>query len=164
MEDVRRNSDSWPQVTSPRPWPPHPAGHPSLAAQPEPRRPPTLRESAAPDGSRHARHRPRAAFPPPPPGGSARLPAFPRATAGLGRAARRARRSAGAAGRARAATARPLSRSSSRARRRTGPGGRAGAAAAQSGNRCAPPPPASPRRPPPPGQVLGAGRPAAPPL
>lgn len=131
--------------------------HSPLSPSPAGRRPSW--ESAAPDGSRHARHRPRAAFQPPPPGGSARLPAFPRAAAEPGRAARRARRSAGAAGRARAATARPLSRCPSRARRRAGPGGWAGGATAQSGNRCAPPPAASPRRPPSRGRVLCAGRP-----
>lgn len=108
----------------PRSLPPHWAGRPSLAVQPEPGWPPTLRESAAPDGSRHARHRPRAAFPPPP-GGSVRLPAFPRAAAGQGREARRARRSAGVARRARTATARPLSRIASRARRMGWPGGAA---------------------------------------
>lgn len=96
------------QERSPGPWPPHPAGHPSPAAQPEPGWLPTLRESAPPDGSRHARHGPRAAFPPPPPGGSARLPAFPRAAAGPGRAARRARRWAGAGGDGAAIVPQPL--------------------------------------------------------
>lgn len=138
MEDVLRNSDyspgclppsqggkrPGPRGRSPGPPPPHWAGRPSLAAQPQPGWSPTLRESAAPDGSRHARHRPRAAFPPPT-GGSARLPAFPRAAAGKGREAKRARRSAGAARRARTATARPLSRSPSRARGMGWPGGAA---------------------------------------
>lgn len=103
------------RARSPGLRPPHWAGRPSLAAQPEPGWPPTLRASAAPDGSRHARRRPRAAFPPPP-GGSVRLPAFPRAATGRGRVARRARRSAEAARRARTTTALPLSRSPSRAR------------------------------------------------
>ena len=44
-----------------------PPGRHILAVQPEPRRPPTHWEFAAPDDSRHAGHRRRAAFPPPPP-------------------------------------------------------------------------------------------------
>lgn len=93
-----------------------PPGRPILAAQSEPRRPLTLWEFAAPDDSRHAGHRRRAAFPPP-----RRLPA----------AARRLR-----------APSR-LSLRCSQSGRALRPDGRGqqGEASAQSGNRCAPPQP-----------------------
>ncbi|CAD7678592.1 unnamed protein product [Nyctereutes procyonoides] len=127
------------------------------------RRPPTLRESAAPDGSTHAGRRPRAAFPP------SRLPAAAarrlRAPSRLSpRRARAGPGEAGAGGDGAAIVPQPL------------PGAQEALAAGRGGrglpSRCAPAPPARPRGPPPPAararlcgraQPLGAGAPPPPP-
>lgn len=134
----------WPRSSSP-------AGRRTLRGAARPTAPDTPGTGPAPP-SRHRRQEAPRAFPrsPAPRPGRAGRPG--------GRGARRGR-SGGRGRRRRAIVPQP-----SRARRRTGPGG-SGAAAAQSGNRCALPPPPGPppRRPPQRGQVLGAGRPAAPP-
>lgn len=135
----------------PGPQPPRWAGRPLLAAQPEPGWPPTLRESAAPDGSRHARHRPQRRLP----AAARRLRAPSRLSPRRGR--ERPGGEAGAAKRARTATARPLSRSPSRACRMgwlASRAGQQGQSDAGFGNPCAPAPPASPRGPTPRGRVL----------
>lgn len=98
--------------------PPHWAGRPSLAAQPEPRWPPTLRRLR---GARRLQTRP-APSPRSLPAAARRLRTPSRPSPRCGREKAGKRGECGAR-RARTATARPLSRSPSRARRMGWPGG-----------------------------------------
>ncbi|CAD7678594.1 unnamed protein product [Nyctereutes procyonoides] len=166
----RRGAGEQPRAPGPpgprRPPPPPAAplgGPPVTRRAARARRPPTLRESAAPDGSTHAGRRPRAAFPP------SRLPAAAarrlRAPSRLSpRRARAGPGEAGAGGDGAAIVPQPL------------PGAQEALAAGRGGrglpSRCAPAPPARPRGPPPPAararlcgraQPLGAGAPPPPP-